>query len=106
MHLRIVVFLYFLRGVLKGLLQATSKGCNEWDVCENNATRSNPNVCACSIASKVTWDPWPWKMSKCIFVKKIPPSFDLLKKERNYLKRTTLTHGFDCIAIEVLGLQS
>ncbi len=105
-HLPIVVFLSFLRGVLKGMQQTTSKGCSAWDVCENNVTRSSPNVCACSIASRVTWDPWPWKMNRCLFVRKIPPSFDLLKKKRNYLKRTALTHASNCIAIEVLGLQS
>jgi hypothetical protein len=48
---------------------------------------------------KVTWDPWPSKMSKCLFVRMTPLGFDLLKKERNYLKRNSFIHAYDCIAI-------
>jgi hypothetical protein len=51
--------LSFLKIVLKGLKQVTSKGCNAWDVCEGKIIVFNPNVYACSIASKVRWDPWP-----------------------------------------------
>jgi hypothetical protein len=40
----------------------------------------NPNVYAYPIASRVTWDPWPSKMNKCLFVREIPPSINLLKK--------------------------
>jgi len=29
----------------------------------------------------------------------IPLGFDLLKKERNYLKRNAFIHAYDCIAI-------
>jgi hypothetical protein len=76
------------------------------NVCESNVTISNLNACACSIASKVTWDPWPLKMKRCLFVKDIPLGFDLLKKERNYLKRNAFIHAFDCTSIHVLGLQS
>jgi hypothetical protein len=81
------VFLSVLRGVLKGLEQVISKGYNAWDVRESNVTISTPNVFAYSIASKVTWDPWTSNMNKCLFVRTIPPSFDLLKKDMNYLKR-------------------
>jgi hypothetical protein len=59
----------------------------------------NPNVYACSIASRVTWDPWSSKLNRCLFVKKIPPSIHLLKKKRNSLKKDAIIHAFDCIAI-------
>ncbi len=75
-------------------------------VCESNVTISSSNACACSFASRVTWDPWPSKMRRCLLVREIPLGFDLLKKERNYLKRNAFIHAFDCIAIHVLGLQS
>ncbi len=65
------MFLSFLKFVLKGLKQATSKGCNAWDVYEGNITISSPNVYACLIALRVTWNPWPLKMNKCIFGRKI-----------------------------------
>ncbi len=96
----------FLKIVLKGLKQVTSKGCNAWDVCEGKIIVFNPNVYACSIASRVTWDPWPSKMYKCLFVRKIPLGIDLLKKKRNALKRDAIIHAFDCIAIQVPSLQS
>jgi hypothetical protein len=69
--------LSFLKVVLKGLKQATSKGCSAWDVCESNVTISSPNACVYSIASRVTRDPWPLKMSKCLFVKELPLLIDL-----------------------------
>ncbi len=81
------------------------KGYNAWDVCEGNVTVSNPNACACSIASRVTWDPWPSKMNICLFVGEIPPNIDLLKKERKSLKINVVIHAFDCIAIHVPSLQ-
>jgi hypothetical protein len=83
-----------------------SKGYNAWDVCEGKVTISNPNACACLIASKMTWHPWPLKSNKCLFVKKIPSSIDFLKKKQNSLKRNVITHAFDYIAIHVLGLQN
>jgi hypothetical protein len=75
------VFLSFLKVVLKGFKQAASKGCSAWDVCEGNVTISSLNACVYSIASRVTWDPWPLKMNKCLFVKKIPFSIDILRKK-------------------------
>jgi len=69
--------LSFLKVVLKGLKQAMSKGCSAWDVCEGNVTISSPNACVYSIASRVTRDPWPLKMSKCLFVKELPLLIDL-----------------------------
>jgi hypothetical protein len=69
----IVVCLYFLKSNLKGLKQVTSKRCNAWDVCEGNITIVSPNACVCLIASRVTHDPWPLKMNKCIFGIKIMP---------------------------------
>ncbi len=61
----------------KGLKQVMSKGYIAWDVCEGKVTISNPNGYVCSIASRVTWDPWPSKISICLFVRKIPPGIDL-----------------------------
>jgi hypothetical protein len=63
-------------------------------VCEGKVTISNLNVYACSIASKVTWDPWISKMNICLFVKEIPPNIDLVKKIK-YLKRNVIIHAFD-----------
>jgi len=76
-----------------------SKGYSAWDVCEGNVIISNLNVCAYSIASRVTWDPWPSKMNKCLFVREIPPNIDLLKKKRKSLKMNVGIHAFDYIAI-------
>jgi hypothetical protein len=75
------------------------KGYNARDVCEGKVTTSNPNVYANSIASRVTWDPWPWNMNKCLFIKKIPFSIDFLKKKRTSLKRSEVIIAFDYIAI-------
>jgi hypothetical protein len=83
-----------------------SKGWNVWDVCEGKVTISSLNVYVCSIISRVTWDPWPSKMTRCILVKEIPLSINLLKKKKNYLKRNAIIHTFGYIAIKVLGLQS
>jgi hypothetical protein len=69
------------------------------DVCEGNVTISSLNVCVYSIASRVTWDPWPLKMNKCLFVKEIPLGTELLKKERNSLKINIIIHVFNYIAI-------
>jgi len=93
------VSLSFFKAILKSLKQATFKGCSAWDVCEGHVTISNPNACACSIASRVTWDPWPSKMNKCMFMKKISPNIDFLKKERKSLKINAVIHAFDYIAI-------
>jgi len=38
-------------------------------VCEGKVIISNLNVYVYSIASKVTWDPWPSKMNICLFVR-------------------------------------
>jgi hypothetical protein len=100
------VSLSFLKAVLKGLKQVTSKGYDAWDLCEGNVTISNPNACACSIVSRVTWDPWPSKMKRCLFVRKIPLGIDLLNKEKKSLKINIVLHVFVYIAIQVLGLQS
>jgi hypothetical protein len=93
------VFPSFRKVVLKGLKQARCKGCSAWDACEGKVTTSNLNAYACSIASRVTWDPWPWKMNKCLFIREIPFGIDLLKKEKNSLKRNVVVDVFDCIAI-------
>jgi len=93
------VSLSFLKAFLKGLKQAMSKGYSAWDVWEGNVTISNMNACACSIASRVTWDPWPSKMSKCLFVREIPPNIDLLKKKKKSLKMNVSIHAFDYITI-------
>jgi len=82
------------------------KGCSAWDVYEGKVPISNLNAYACSISSRVTWDPWPLKMSKCLFIKEIPFGIDLLEKERNSLKRNVVIDAFDCIAIQVFTLQS
>jgi hypothetical protein len=47
----------------------------------------------------VIWDPCPSKMNKCLFVKDIPLGIDLLKKDKNSLKRDVIIHAFDYIAI-------
>jgi hypothetical protein len=83
-----------------------SKGYNAWDVCEGKVTISSPNACACIIASRMTWDPWPLKMNRCLFVREIPIGIDLLKKKRNSLKRNVVIHAFDYIAIHVPSLQN
>jgi hypothetical protein len=82
------------------------KGYNAWDVCEGKVTISNLNVYVCSIASRATWDPWPLKMSKCLFIREIPFGIDLLKKEKNSLKRSVVINAFDYITIQVSNLQS
>jgi hypothetical protein len=40
----------------------------------------NPNSLTCSIASRVTWDPCPSKMSRCLFVRDI--SFGIIPFEK------------------------
>ncbi len=47
----------------------------------------SPNACVCSIAFKVTFDPCPSKISKFLLVREIPPCTNLLKKNKNSLKR-------------------
>jgi hypothetical protein len=100
------MFLSFLKAVLKGLQQVTCKGYSACDVCESNVPISTSNDCACSIALKVTWDPWPSKMNICLFVRNIPLGFDLLKKKKNSLKRNAFIHAFDCITAQVFDLQT
>jgi hypothetical protein len=84
--------LTFLKAISKSLKHVKSKGCNAWDVCEGKVTISSPNVYACSIASRVTCNPWPSKMSRCLFIREIPPSIVLLKKEKNYLNKHAINH--------------
>ncbi len=91
--------LSFLKVIFKGLKQTTCKGCNAWDVCEGKVNRSNSNVYVCLIASRVIWGPWSSKMNKCLCNKEIPFGIDLLKKERNSLKRSVVINAFVCIAI-------
>jgi hypothetical protein len=67
---------------------------------------SSPNYLACLIASKVTWDPRPSKMSRCLFVRDISLGIDLLKNDKNSLNRKVVIHAFDCITIKVVVLQS
>jgi predicted transcriptional regulator len=52
----------------------------------------------------VTWDPCPSKMNRYPFVMDIPLVIDLFKKKK--LERKVIVHAFDCLAIQVLGLQN
>jgi hypothetical protein len=99
------VFLSLLKAILKGLKQATSKGWTACHVCEGKIIISNLNYLVCSIASRVTWDPCPSKVNKCLFVKDIPLSIDLLKRQK-FPKKVGSHPFFDYIAIQALNLYS
>jgi hypothetical protein len=45
-------------------------------------------------------------MNNYLFVKDIPFGSDLLKKDRNFLKKELVIHAFDYIAIQVPSFQS
>jgi hypothetical protein len=84
------------------LKQTTSKGESAWDVYEGKMIIFNPNFCAYSIAFKVTWDPCPSKMNRCLLVWGIPPNINLLG-EKKFLERKVVIHAFDYITIQVFG---
>ncbi len=84
--LTIIVSLSFLKIVLKGLKQATSKGWSAWDVFEGKIIMLSPKSLVCSIASRVTWDPCPSKINRCLLVRDTSPSINLLKKDKTHWK--------------------
>jgi hypothetical protein len=72
-----------LKVILKGLEQLTPKSWSACDVCEGKVIISNPNSLIHSIALKVSWDPCPSKMNKCLFVRDIPLGLTSWKKIKN-----------------------
>jgi len=76
--------LYFLKVILKGLKQFTSKGYKAWEVCEGKVIIYKPNCCSYSIAFKLTCEPCPSKVNRCTQLFGEPPRIDLLKNDRNY----------------------
>ncbi len=63
-YLTMLLFFYFLKVILKGLKQFTSKGYKAWEVCESKVIISKSNCCACSITSKLTCEPCPFKVNR------------------------------------------
>jgi hypothetical protein len=59
-----VASLNFLNVVLNGWKQNTYDGCKTCDVWDGKVIMSNPNSCACSIASTVTWLGCPSRINK------------------------------------------
>ncbi len=77
----------FLKVVLKGSKQFTFKGCKAWEVCDNKVIISKPNCCACSITSRLTCEPCPFRVNKWRLLGEKPPRTDLLKSDKNYLNK-------------------
>ncbi len=92
-------FFSFLNVVLNGLKQVTFKGCSACEVWEDKVIIFKPKACVCSINSKITWDPWLFIISKWWLVIEIPHGTCCLKKERNFLKKEHVIHGFKNIVI-------
>jgi len=57
--------LNFFNVLLNGWKQNTNNGCRTCDVWDGKVIMSNPNSCACSIASRVTWLACPSTINKC-----------------------------------------
>jgi len=82
-----VASLNFLNVVLNGWKQNTYNGCTTCDVWDGKVIMSNPNSCACSIVSRVTWLACPFRISKCWLVIDIRLKTSLSKKAKNLLKQ-------------------
>jgi len=57
---------------------------------------SNPSVCACYIAFRVTCDPCPSRINICILDRKMPSRIKLMKNDKNSLKRKIILHCHAC----------
>jgi hypothetical protein len=62
--------------------------------CESKITMFCPSVCAYFIASKVTCEPCPYKINKCLLVQGMPLGIDLVKNDKNSLKSKDVTNVF------------
>ncbi len=54
----------------------------------------SPSVCAYSIASKVTCELCPFKINKCLLVRGMRLEIDLVKNDKNSLKKKDVIHVF------------
>jgi hypothetical protein len=85
--------LYFLKVILKGFKQLTSKGFKVLEVCEGKVIISKSSCCACSIASRLTCEPCPSKVNRCRRLVGVSLGIDLLKNDRNYLNKKLVIHA-------------
>jgi hypothetical protein len=96
--------LYFLKAILKGLKQLTAKGYKAWEVCEGKVIISKSNYCAYFTAFKLTCEPCPFKVNRCRQLLGVPLGIDLLKNDRNYLNKKLVLHALVWTTIHVSGL--
>ncbi len=99
--LDITTSLTFLNFILKTYFETRHIYYNAYDVCDDNVIMYNPNSIACSIASRVTWLPCPFKINKCQLLRGTPPRIYLLKENKKSLNMKVIIHVFFCIAIQV-----
>lgn len=85
--LTIAFFSFLLKAILKGLKQLTLKGYMAWEVWKGNVYMSNPNCYAYFTISKVTCEPWSFRINKWWLDKKLPSIVDLLKNDKKSLNR-------------------
>jgi len=57
-----------------------------------------PNSCACPIATTMTWNPCPFKINNCLFVKGIPLGINF------FYKKTIISKANQVIHVFVIGL--
>jgi hypothetical protein len=74
--------LSFLKVILKGLKQFTSKGYKAWEVCKGKVIISRPIFCACSIAFRLTCEPCPSRINRWRLLGERPLVTHLLKNDR------------------------
>ncbi len=93
LFLIIALSLSFLNVVLKGLKQDICKSCNAREIQLWSVTKSNLNAHVCSIAFKVTWDPWLFRIKDLDL---FPPSLVtiLLKRLLNSLNKKIVIQFF------------
>jgi hypothetical protein len=91
LFLDILTSLTFLKVVLNGLKQNIFNGYKTCDAWDGRIIMFNLNSYACSIASNVTWLPWPSKTNKCQLVKDIPLGTNFFKKIKKLLEQEKKT---------------
>ncbi len=82
LFLTITLFFPFLKIVLNGLKQLTSKDYKAWDVWARKVTIFKPNSYACAIVFNITCDPCSSTIKRCWLDWKISPRTNFLKNDK------------------------
>jgi hypothetical protein len=77
----LTLFLFFLKIILKGLKQPTSKAYKAWEMWESKVIISNASCCVYFMASNLTCEPCPSKTNKgTVTIQRVKKGIKLWKK--------------------------